>query len=77
MPHRSRRETLQLVFEEGQMAALRGQPLDDCRYRNAEKRNSWIRGWHDITSTNIELTAAEKETGKAHIAELRKLLEGK
>lgn len=58
------------------MAALRGQPIDDCQYRRVDKKNAWVRGWH-FGHNQLDrrpLSTSEKAIGKQKINHLRSLL---
>lgn len=64
------------VFEEGQNAALCHKSLDDCPYRRVEKRNAWIRGYHEgkLQAEQLAISPVVARTNQGHIAHLRKLL---
>jgi ribosome modulation factor len=58
---------LRRFFELGQAAGLRGEPLDACRYRLADRRNAWVRGWHAGDDERLRLEAfreAKREGGR-------------
>jgi ribosome modulation factor len=37
---------LERCYEYGEAAGMRGEALDACRFRRADRRNAWVRGWH-------------------------------
>lgn len=48
---------LRPFFEYGQAAGQRGEPLDACRYRRADRCNAWVRGWHAGNDERLRLEA--------------------
>jgi hypothetical protein len=44
-------------YEYGEAAAMRGEPLDACRSRRADRRNAWVRGWHAGQTERLRLEA--------------------
>lgn len=55
---------LRPFFELGQAAGQRGEPLDACRYRRADRRNAWVRGWHAGEDERLKLEALRAERGE-------------
>ncbi|MCP4695431.1 MAG: hypothetical protein GY862_01080 [Gammaproteobacteria bacterium] len=73
-------DELQRAFEYGQQAALRGEPVDACRYRKGDKCNAWVRGWNDgqeQLERHVKLTEEQKAAGRAGVQKLRALLMGR
>ncbi|KGJ92135.1 ribosome modulation factor [Colwellia psychrerythraea] len=68
---------LKATFEEGQNAALCGKTLDNCPYRKTEKKNAWVRGFHQgkLAKENggKSITPVQARTNQGHIAHLRSL----
>jgi ribosome modulation factor len=48
-------------YEYGQAAGQRGEPVDACRYRHADRRNAWVRGWHAGGDHRLQLEAFHAE----------------
>ena len=67
---------LKATFEEGQNAALCDKTLDDCPYRRVEKRNAWVRGFHEgkLIAQQRAISPVTARTNQGHIAHLRSLL---
>ena len=55
---------LRSFYELGQAAGQRGEPLDTCRYRRADRRNAWIRGWHAGSDERLRLEAFREAVRK-------------
>lgn len=53
-------------FELGEAAGRRGEPIDACRYRRPDRRNAWVRGWHegDDQRLRLEVFRAERREGR-------------
>jgi len=69
----------QAVFEQGQNAGLCGKTLDNCPYRKVDKKNAWVRGYHQgkLQAEQKRLSPVQHRTNQGHIAHLRKLFKNK
>lgn len=65
-------------FEQGQTAAACGKALDDCPYKKPERKNAWVRGFHEAKlMSNLQgQTPVQKRTNQEHIAHLKTMLAG-
>lgn len=48
---------LRPYYDQGQLAGQRGEPKDACRYRRADRRCAWMRGWYAGEDLRVRLEA--------------------
>lgn len=64
--------------EEGFFAGERGDLVDSCRYRRADKRAAWMQGWHEGDAARVQrqqrLTPEEADRNQQKLGEIRKIL---
>jgi ribosome modulation factor len=48
---------LRPYYEQGQLAGQRGEPKDACRFRRADRRCAWLRGWYAGDDLRLQLEA--------------------
>ena len=48
---------LRPYYDQGRLAGQRGEPKDACRYRRADRRCAWMRGWYAGDDERLRLEA--------------------
>lgn len=68
---------LQMCYELGQQAAMMGESIDSCSFRNQNKYAHWLRGFNDFQKNHNEsvlLSEKQRDYGLEKVTQLKKLL---